>query len=190
MNQTFPTQSDFAGTVAVVTGGSRGQGAAICRLLAARGAAVVVSGRDEAGIADVVAEIRATGGRAIGVVTDCTDFAAIEGLRLRGEEAFGPADLLVALAGGFRRMRRPGGNDDQLPVAAHLIATFLTVKSFLPGMVERRRGVIVTLPTVAVFARHLARSVAHHGVRVEQVAEMRVPAWGAFITSGDVLLPA
>jgi 3-oxoacyl-[acyl-carrier protein] reductase len=182
MDVDFPFQGDFAGAVAVVTGGSRGQGAAISRLLAARGAAVVVSGRDETGIAEVVAGIRAKGGRAIAVAADCTDLAAIEHLRLRGEEAFGPA-------GGFRRVRRPGG-EIHLPVAANLTATFLTVKSFLPGMVERRRGVIVTLPTVAVFARHLARSVAQHGVRVEQVAEMRVPLWGAFETSGEVFQPA
>ncbi|MGH2532121.1 MAG: SDR family NAD(P)-dependent oxidoreductase [Thermomicrobiales bacterium] len=185
----FPIHGDFAGTVAVVTGGSRGQGAAICRLLAARGAAVVVCSREEAGIAAVVAGIRAKDGRAIGVVADCTDSAAIERLRQSTEEAFGPADVLVALAGGYRQARR-SGDDDQFPVAAHLNATFLTVKSFLPGMVERRRGAIVTLPTVAVFARHLARSVADYGVRVEQVAASPLPSWVAFETSGDVLQPA
>ena len=50
----YPTYPDLAGKVAVVTGGSRGIGAATCRLLAQNGAKVMVSGRDEAAINSVV----------------------------------------------------------------------------------------------------------------------------------------
>lgn len=165
-----PLYGDFAGMVAVVTGGSRGEGAAISRLLAARGAAVAVCSRNDAAVAAVAAGIRAHGGWAIGAGVDCTDFAAIERLRWRVETELGPTDVLCALAGGYRR----DGSDRQeahLSVAVHLTATFLTVKSFLPGMVERRRGAILTLPTVAVFARHVARTVREHGVYVDHLDE-------------------
>src|SRR5215216_4175394 len=91
-----PTYPDLAGKVAVATGGSGGIGAATCRLLAAIGANVVVNGRNESAIAAVVAGIRDHGGQAIGVAGDVTDHAAVEELRGRAEDEFGPTDLLFA----------------------------------------------------------------------------------------------
>src|SRR5438477_6223977 len=76
-----PTYPDLAGKVALVTGGSRGIGAATCRLLAANGVKVVVNGRDQAAIDAVVGAIRTSGGRAIGVAADVIDFSAIEEMR-------------------------------------------------------------------------------------------------------------
>ena len=78
MTENIPTYPDLAGKVAVVTGGSGGIGAAVCRLLAANGAKVAVNGRDETKIDAVVGEIQADGAQAIGAATDVTDFAAIE----------------------------------------------------------------------------------------------------------------
>ena len=63
---------DLAGKVAVVTGGSRGIGAATATALAANGVAVVVVGRDEAALAGVIAAIGEQGGRSIKVAADCT----------------------------------------------------------------------------------------------------------------------
>src|SRR5215203_5247588 len=97
-----PTYPDLAGKVAVVTGGSGGIGAATCRLLAANGVKVAVNGRDQARIDTVVDAIRATGGEAIGVAGDVTDHAAVEELRGRAEDEFGPTDLLFAFAGGSK----------------------------------------------------------------------------------------
>jgi 3-oxoacyl-[acyl-carrier protein] reductase len=73
MTATYP---DLASKVAVVTGGSRGIGAATSRLLAANGARVAVNGRDEAAIDAVVSGIRLDAGQAIGVAADCTGLAA------------------------------------------------------------------------------------------------------------------
>jgi 3-oxoacyl-[acyl-carrier protein] reductase len=58
----YATYPDLANKVAVVTGGSRGIGAATCRLLAQNGAKVAVNGRDEAAIDSVVEEIQRSGG--------------------------------------------------------------------------------------------------------------------------------
>ena len=79
----YPTYPDLAGKVAVVSGGSRGIGAATCRLLAQNGAKVTVNGRDEAAIDSVVQEIQGSGGEAIGVAADLTDFAAVACARRR-----------------------------------------------------------------------------------------------------------
>ena len=202
---------DLAGKVAVVTGGSGGIGAATCRLLAANGARVVVNGRDQARIQAVVDAIHADGGEAIGVTGDCTDLAAIERMRQQVEQDFGPAEVLAAFVGSGRA--RPGPvadvpeEDWRSTVDGSLTATFLTLKSFLPGMSQRGRGAIVTMSSsaarlpglgapapyvaakagVIMLTRQVASEVGRHGVRVnclaphtiltEQVQRVAPKAW-------------
>lgn len=147
------TYPDLAGKVAVVTGGSRGIGAETARELARCGVKVMVTGRDEAAIDAVVAGIRADGGVATGFPADVTDYAAIEQVRWHAEDELGPADILIAFAGGGRA--RPGPlhetseEDWHSTVDGSLTATFLTLKSFLPGMASRRQGAIVTMASLA-----------------------------------------
>ena len=107
VTENYPTYPDLANKVAVVTGGSRGIGAATCRLLAQNGAKVTVNGRDETAISSVVEEIRASGGVGIGVAADLTDLAAVERMRRRVEEELGPVDVLAAFAGGQGTLRLP-----------------------------------------------------------------------------------
>jgi 3-oxoacyl-[acyl-carrier protein] reductase len=91
---------DLSGKRALVTGGSRGVGAATARLLARAGADVAISYRtrdDEA--AGVVAELESTGARAWARAGDLSDPASVEELFLRVESEFGGLDILVANAG-------------------------------------------------------------------------------------------
>lgn len=202
---------DLAGKVAVVTGGSAGIGAATCRLLAANGARVVVNGRDQARIQAVVDAIGAGGGEAIGVTGDCTDPAAVERLRQQVEQDLGPVEVLAAFVGGGRA--RPGPvadisvEDWRSTVDGSLTATFLTLKSFLPGMTQRGRGAILTMASsaarlpglgapapyvaakagVVMLTRQVASEVGRHGVRVnclaphtiltEQIQRVAPKAW-------------
>jgi 3-oxoacyl-[acyl-carrier protein] reductase len=135
---------DLAGKVVVVTGGSGGVGAATCRLFAANGARVAVNGRDQAKIDAVVDGIRAGGGEAVGVAADCTDLAAVERLRQQVEQALGPAEVVAAFVGGGQARPGPvaevGEQDWHSTVDGSLTATFLTLKGFLPGMIQRRRA--------------------------------------------------
>jgi 3-oxoacyl-[acyl-carrier protein] reductase len=193
----IPTYPDLAGKVAVVTGGSKGIGAATCRLLGGQGAAVVVNGRDQAAIDALVGEITRGGGRAMGVVADCLDLNAIERMRERVEQQFGPADVLVAYAGGFAAYSPAHLIEEpewRAVIDANLTTTFLTVKSFLPGMIQRRRGSIITMASnaarfldilttapyaaakagIMMFSRHVAKEVGPHGVRVNCIAPATV----------------
>ena len=141
------------GQIALVTGSSRGIGAAIAAEFARRGAAVVVHGRDQAAAAHVAAAITDDGGKAMTVTGDVTDFGQVESARRQIEDAWGPVDVLVANAGGSFT---PPAPLEQIPedgwratVDGNLLATFLTLKSFLPGMKERRRGTIITVSSAA-----------------------------------------
>jgi 3-oxoacyl-[acyl-carrier protein] reductase len=145
--------SVLKGQTAVVTGSSRGIGAAIARLFAREGARVVVHGRDAAAIETVRAEIEFDGGAALGLAADLTQFDEIEALRAETERRFGPVDILVANAGGNPVPPMPietmSEADWRASIDVNLMATFLCLKSFLPGMKERGRGAIVTMSSAA-----------------------------------------
>src|SRR5215210_2187431 len=77
----LPHYPDLVGKVALVTGGSRGIGAATCRALAANGAKVAVNGRDQVAIDAVVAKIVEDGGTAVAAVADVTNDLAVQKIR-------------------------------------------------------------------------------------------------------------
>jgi 3-oxoacyl-[acyl-carrier protein] reductase len=184
--------TDLRDEVVVVTGGSRGIGAGSARRFAALGARVVVSGRDEAALGAVVASITAAGGLAMGIRAECTDERAVEALRAAAEQAFGPATILLAFAGGDGRPEPMASLDAtrwRAVIDTNLTAAYITVRTFALGMIERRRGSIVTMSSsagrqpggasvayaaakagIVMLTRHLAADLAPHGVRVNCIA--------------------
>ena len=160
--------------VALVTGSSRGIGAAAAKLLAREGAKVAIHGRDEPALARVAAELEWADNRLVRVVADVTKFAEIEAARRQIERELGPVELLVANAG--ESFTSPGPIEEtseegwRASIDGNLTATFLTIKSFLPGMKERRAGNIVTLSSAAARRPHtrspIAYSVAKAGIEL------------------------
>jgi len=139
--------------IALVTGSSRGIGAAIAALFAREGAKVALHGRDVEALSAVLADIAQADGEAIDVTADVTKFSDIEAMRRRIERKFGPVDILVANAGGS--FTTPGPIEEtseeewRASIDGNLTATFLTIKSFLPRMKERRTGNIITMSSAA-----------------------------------------
>src|SRR3984957_19502532 len=183
---------DLSAEVVVVTGGSRGIGAGSARRFAQLGAAVVVSGRDRAALDAVVASIHAGGGRAVGIAADCASQEEVEALRAGTEAGFGPATVLLAFAGGDGRPEPIGELDANRwrgVIDTNLTAAYIPVRTFALGMIERRRGSIVTMSSTAgrqsggasvayaaakagivMLTRHLANDLAPHGVRINCIA--------------------
>ena len=187
---------DLNGKVALVTGGSKALGAGTSRALAENGVRVAVNGRDEAALAAVVDSIRAQGGEAIAVPADLTDADAVSALRDIVERQFGPVDIVAAFAGG-NGIPTPtaelGGERWRATIESDLTSAYLTVTAFLPSMIERRTGSIVTMSSTAgrqpspaniayaaakagvvMLTKHLANEVAKHGIRVNCLAPSSV----------------
>lgn len=182
----------IAKRVAVVTGGSRGIGAALCRLLAAHGASVIVNGRNEEVTNQMAASITESGGTAHPVVADVTDAEAVAHLRAETERVYGPVDLLAAVAGVGGRPRpiqEVTPESWRKGLEGNLTSVFLTLREFLPGMQERGRGAVVTVSSTAgrlpfhpavqysaakagmlMLTREAASQAAEFGVRVNALA--------------------
>lgn len=147
------TTKELQGRTALVTGSSRGIGAAIARLFAAHGATVAVHGRDVDAVNAVAAEIDRAGGRVMAAVADLTSDEEVEALRTTVEERLGPLDILVANAGGSPVPPGPLETISEAgwraSIDVNLTATFLTIKAFLPGMKDRRRGNVITISSAA-----------------------------------------
>jgi short-subunit dehydrogenase len=136
---------------ALVTGGSGGIGAHVARALARAGTNVVVSGRREDALAAVVEELRGLGVRADSVVADLYDRAQADVLVERSEAALGPLDVLVNNAGVELASAFTRCTSEELTsmVDLNLVAPLLLTRRALPGMLERGRGHVVFIASMA-----------------------------------------
>jgi 3-oxoacyl-[acyl-carrier protein] reductase len=146
-----PTAANHDASPALVTGGSKGIGAATCAALARQGHAVTFCyGSDEAGAANTVATIEAAGGKALAVRADVSDAADVDRLFGEAEAAFGPVLVLVNNAGIARDGLLVRMTDEQWGsvLQTNLTGAFHTIRRATPGMMKARYGRIVNISSV------------------------------------------
>lgn len=148
------SEFSFEGRVAVVTGAGRGIGRAHARLLAARGAKVVVNdlggsmegdGSDVSPAQKVVEEITAAGGQAVADTNDVSTTAGGQAIVDTAIEHFGRIDILVNNAGIIRWAGLPEVDAENLErhLAVHLVGSFNTLRAAWPHFVEQNYGRVV-----------------------------------------------
>ena len=177
------------GEIALVTGASRGIGAAIADELAAQGATVIGTATSEVGAQAVTQRLSTHGGE--GRVLDVTDGAAVEALIGSIVKDHGGLSILVNNAGITRDqlLMRMKDEDWQLILDTNLTSVYRTCKAVMRTMMKARRGRIVNIASVVAvtgnpgqtnyaaakagiiaFSKSLAREIGSRGVTVNVVA--------------------
>jgi 3-oxoacyl-[acyl-carrier protein] reductase len=186
---TLPMSKPLQGEIALVTGASRGIGAAIADELAALGATVIGTATSEGGAAAIGARLAAHGGH--GRVLNVTDGAAVEGLIDGIAKEFGAVSILVNNAGITRDqlLLRMKDEDWQAIIDTNLTSVYRTSKAVIRGMMKARKGRIISIASVIgltgnpgqsnyaaakagiiAFSKSLAREIGSRGITVNVVA--------------------
>ncbi len=148
-----PIQRDLLlGKVAIITGASRGIGAAAARVFAQMGARVALAARSLDGLAAVAEGIRAAGGQALAIPTDVGDPSAVERLVAQTLDTYGRLDAAFNNAGDGHMpipLADLAIDDFDRAVRAILKGTFLSMKYEIPAMLASRGGAIVNMASTA-----------------------------------------
>lgn len=191
--QQFEAAKLLVGRVVLVTGASRGIGAATAKLLARHGAVVGISYHSSQETAQqVVDAIEAEGGSALAVKADSRDPNQVDLMVQQVAEAFGPIDTLVLNANisfALAPFLEHKWDDFEAKVVGELKSVFYPCKAVVPSMLEQQRGCIIAISSVSArcpvqgycahdtaksgldaFLRVLALELGPHGIRVNTVA--------------------
>ena len=135
----------------VVTGGASGIGRLVAGQMAALGASVTLVDKDSAGLLRAESELCAAGGDARTAVCDVGDKAAVAAAADEIVSAAGPVDILVNNAGVVSGRLLLDLTDEQIErtFRVNTLALFWTTRAFLPGMIERGFGHVVTVASAA-----------------------------------------
>ena len=160
---------ELSGKVAMISGGSKGLGAALARRFAAEGAAVSLCARNRDELESVVRDIEASGSRALGVVADVTSEEEMASWVAETRATFGPVNILVnnaSLLGQRVPIEEYSADVWRQVVDVNLTGAFLLAKAAIPALRETGGSII-----------HVSSGVGDHGR----------PLWGAYCASKNGL---
>ena len=145
--------NSLSGQIALVTGATRGIGAAILQVLGQAGAKVVGTATGGAGAAAIQAQIDAAGWQGAGMVLNVTDAARCDAVIREIEEKFGTVSILVNNAGITRDtlMMRMKDDDWQDVIDTDLTSVFRLSRAVIKGMMKARSGRIINIGSVVGF---------------------------------------
>jgi 3-oxoacyl-[acyl-carrier protein] reductase len=142
----------LTGKVAIVTGGSRGIGAAAARALAEAGASIMLAARSLTQAETKAQQINAAGGKAVAVSCDVSDYAACEHLVELTAQRLGPPNVLLNNAGVIEPINTTATADPRewaRSIEINLIGAYYAIRAVLPGMLQRGHGTIINVSSGA-----------------------------------------
>ena len=183
---------DLKGKIALVTGGNGGIGLGIAKGLARAGANVAIAGRNAQKNAAAVAELKALGAMAIGLVVDVNDSAQLKRMVADTARAFGGLDFLVANAG--INIRKPpqdySGAEWHQIVDTNLTSVFECCQVAYPEMKRRGGGKIVTIGSMtSIFGFDVGPVYAATKGAVVQLTKSLAAAWAKDNIQVNSILP-
>jgi 3-oxoacyl-[acyl-carrier protein] reductase len=180
---------NLSGEVVLVTGASRGIGAAIADLLASRGAKVIGTATTQNGADAISARMQSVSG--VGMVLDVTDSVAVDSVIDEITNTYGAVSVLVNNAGITRDqiLMRMKDDDWNAIINTNLSSVFRTSKAVMRGMMKARKGRIISIASVVgltgnagqanyaaakagiiAFSKSLAKEIGSRGITVNVVA--------------------
>jgi 2-deoxy-D-gluconate 3-dehydrogenase len=183
---------DLKGQAAIVTGGNGGIGLGIARGLAAAGADIAVVGRNEAKSKSAAAELAARGVKAIAVVADVTDKAAVASMVERVTRELGRIDILVNNAG--INIRKPPQalelEEWTRVIDTNLTSAFLCSKAVHPAMKQAGGGKVINIGSMmSLFGASFAPAYAASKGGIVQFTRACACAWAADNIQANAILP-
>lgn len=147
----LPARARFAGKVVVVTGAAQGIGRGVAEAIALEGGAVLAVDRASL-VHDVVDDIQAAGGTAMGFEADLETFAGAQAMAAAALERWKRIDVLVNNVGGTiwtKPYDQYGEEEIEKEVRRSLFPTLWACRAVLPAMVKKKRGTIVNVSSIA-----------------------------------------
>lgn len=145
------SEMSLSGSVALVTGASRGIGFAVARRLEQMGAGVAICSRDAQRLASAARELHSEGAKILALSADVSRAADIESLVKKTEEALGPIEILVNNAGigYFAPIQEASEANWDSVLDTNLKSVFLLSRAVAPGMIQRKTGHIINIASLA-----------------------------------------
>jgi 2-dehydro-3-deoxy-D-gluconate 5-dehydrogenase len=183
---------DLGGKVAVMTGGNGGIGLGMARGLADAGAAVAIVGRNEEKSNAAVADLKARGVKAISIIADVTDKAAVAAMVERTMRELGRIDILVNNAGiNIRKAPHALALEEwDSVIKTNLTSAFLCSRAVYPAMKEAGGGKIINIGSMmSIFGASFAPAYAASKGGIVQFTRSCAVAWAADNIQANAVLP-
>jgi 3-oxoacyl-[acyl-carrier protein] reductase len=172
----------LSGSVAVVTGGGHGMGAATANAIAALGAEVIITGRKRDILENTAADIQKNGGRCTPMECDVRQVASVDNLARQVQEKFGRCDIVVNNAGigtfNTPLHQLPPDQFDAV-METNLRGPYYFIRAFAPMMIEAKSGHIINISSIAAHnpvknaAAYAATKWGLNGLSVSVAEELR-----------------
>src|SRR5450755_2778088 len=187
-----PKPFDLRGKVAIVTGGNGGIGLGMARGLAEAGASIAIVGRNQAKSNEAVTELQQRGAKAVSVVADVTDKAAVAAMVERTVREFGRIDILVNNAGiNIRKAPQALALEEwDSVIKTNLTSAFLCSQAVYPVMKAVGGGKIINIGSMmSIFGTSFVPAYAASKGGIVQFTRPCAVAWAADNIQANAVLP-